>query len=175
SDTVFGVCFSPDDKMLASCGADKFVKTFEASSGKFLKSFEGHTHHVLAVGWKGDGKLLGSAGADTVVKGWDYGKGGQVGTINAATKQVTCLRFIGKSNLFVTCSGDQSIRVWNADNGGNTRNFTGSGDFLYTVGVSDDGAVVAAGGQEGVVRLYNGRTGALIKALVPPGADKPVA
>jgi len=28
---------------------------------------------------------------------------------------------------------------------------------------------VAAGGEEGVVRLYNGANGQLIKALLPPG------
>ena len=31
---------------------------FEVPSGKFLKSFEGHSHHVLDVGWKADGQLL---------------------------------------------------------------------------------------------------------------------
>jgi hypothetical protein len=175
SDTVFGVCFSPDDKMLASCGADKFVKTFDVASGKFLKSFEGHTHHVLAVGWQGDGKLLASAGADNVVKIWDFVKGEQVRTIPAAGKQVTALKFIGKGPLFITCSGDQTIRVWNATNGGNTRNYGGGGDFLYCVGVSPDGAVVAAGGQDGAVRLYNGNTGALVKLLVPPDAAKGMA
>jgi WD40 repeat protein len=173
SDTVFGVAFSPDDKILATCGADKFVKTFEMPSGKFIKAFEGHTHHVLGVGWKGDGKLLASAGADNVIKVWDYEKGEQVRTIQGHGKQVTSLHFIGKTPQFVTCSGDQTVRFWNADNGGNTRNFSGSTDFLYAVDVSPDGAVVAAGGQEGIVRLYNGTSGALIKALLPPGAEPP--
>ncbi len=173
SDTVFGVSFSPDDKILATCGADKFVKTFEVPSGKFIKSFEGHTHHVLDVGWKGDGKLLASAGADNVVKVWDYEKGEQVRTINAHGKQVTRLVFIGKTSQFVTCSGDQQVRSWNADNGGNTRNFGGNSDFLYAVGVSPDGALVAAGGEEGVVRLYNGTNAQLIKTLLPPGVEAP--
>ena len=150
SDTVFGVSFSPDDKMLASCGADKFVKTFDVATGKFLKSFEGHTHHVLGVGWSGDGKLLASGGADNVIKVWDFEKGEQVRTINGHAKQMTSLVFIGKAGLFATCTGDQQVRMWNATNGGNTRNFSGGSDFLYCVGVSPDGAVLAAGGQEGV-------------------------
>ena len=37
SDTVYGVCFNPDGKMLASCGADKFVKVHEIPSGKLVK------------------------------------------------------------------------------------------------------------------------------------------
>jgi WD40 repeat protein len=171
SDTVFGVRFSPDGKLLATCAADKFVKVFEMPGGKFVKSFEGHTHHVMDVGWKPDGKLLASGGADNVIKVWDYEKGEQTRTINAHGKQVTRLLFIGNTSQFVTCSGDASVKFWNVDNGGNVRNFGGSNDYLYAVGVSPDGAIVAAGGQESVVRLYNGTNGQLLKTLAPPGTQ----
>lgn len=170
SDTVFGIRFSPDGKKLATCGADKFVKTFELPSGKFLKAFEGHTHHVLGVGWKADGKLLASAGADNVIKIWDFDKGEQVRTIKGHGKQVTRLQFIGKSDQFATCSGDQTVRFWNTK-GGSTRNFGGNTDFLYALSVSSDGELVAAGGQEGVVRVYNGKNGQLLKSLLPPDAQ----
>ncbi len=174
SDTVFGVRFSPDGTKLATCAADKFIKVFELPSGKFIKSFEGHTHHVMDVGWKSDGKTLASAGADNVIKVWDYEKGEQTRTITAHGKQVTRLAFIGTTPQIATTSGDATVKFWNVDNGGNVRNFGGSNDFLYAVGVSPDGAVVAAGGEESVVRLYNGNNGQLVKTLLPPGVPEPV-
>lgn len=172
SDTCFGVSFSPDNKMLASCGADKFVKVFEVPSGKFIKSFEGHTHHVMDVGWKFDGKLLASAGADNVIKVWDFEKGEQTRTINAAGKQVTRLQFVGKTSQVLACSGDNNARMWNVDNGGGGITFSGGKDFLYAIGISGDSKVVATGGEEGIVRLYNGTNGQLIKAILPPGIEQ---
>ena len=106
SDTVYGICFSPDNKMIATASADKFVKVWEMPSGKFVKSFEGHTHHVLDVGWAADGKLLASAGGDNAVKVWNFEKGEQERTINPHAKQVTRLMFIGKKTEFLTCGGD---------------------------------------------------------------------
>ena len=170
SDTVFGVAFSPDGKKIATCGADKFIKVFELPSGKFLKSFEGHTHHVMDVGWKADGKLIFSAGADNTIKIWNYETGDQTKSVaNAHTKQLTRLQFIAKTGQFATCGGDGIVKFWN-DNGGTTKNFQAGGDFYYAVSVSADATLVAAGGEEGFVRLYNGANGQLIRALPLPGA-----
>ncbi|MFQ3592301.1 MAG: c-type cytochrome domain-containing protein [Gemmataceae bacterium] len=171
SDTVFSVAFSPDDKLIVSGGADKFVKTFEVASGKFLKAFEGHTHHVMGVGWSSDGKMLASAGADNVVKLWDYDKGEQVRTINSG-KQFTSLVFQPKKNEFLTTTADAQVRMWNI-NGNNVRNFNGGSDFLFCVAVSPDGALVAAGAQDGSVKLFNGTNGSLIKSLTPETEKTP--
>jgi WD40 repeat protein len=114
--------------------------------------------------------LLASGGADNVIKIWDFATGEQVRTINGHTKQVTRLKFIGKSDNFATCSGDMTVRYWST-NGGTTRNFPQANDYLYALGVSNDGAVLAVGGEDGLVRLYNGSNGQLVKQLAPPGAE----
>ena len=174
SDTVFGVCFSPDGKLLATSGADKFVKVFEVPAGKFVKSFEGHTHHVLDVGWTNDGKKLASAGADNIIKVWDYEKGEKIRDIPGGAKQITRLMFVPKTATFVTCAGDAGAKLWNAENGGAQKSYDGGKDFLYAVTVSDDGKIVVTGGEEGIIRLYSGADGKLIKAMLPPGAEPKV-
>jgi WD40 repeat protein len=171
SDTVYGVCFSPDNKMLATASADKFIKVWEVPSGKFVKSFEGHTHHVLDVGWMADGKLLASAGGDNTVKVWNFEKGEQERTINAHAKQVTRLLFVGKKSEFITGGGDSAVKKFNAANGGNIGNYGGATDFIYAIGASPDGLVIAAGGQEGIVRVYNGANAQLTRTLLPPDAQ----
>src|SRR5262249_59906284 len=102
-------------------------------------------------------------------------KGEQVRTMTGHAKQITRLLFLGNSSQIVTCSGDQTVKYWNVDNGGNVLNFGGNNDFLYAVGVSSDGKVLAAGGEEGIVRLYNGTNGQLLKSLLPPGVELPAA
>jgi hypothetical protein len=167
-DTVFGVSFSPDGTKLASGGADKLVKVWEVPTGKLLKTFEGHTHHVLDVAWKADGKLIASAGADDVIKVWDFEKGEQARTIKGHGKQVTRLTFVGTTATVLTCSGDGTARLWNAATGSPVRTFAGGPDFLYAVAASADGAVIAAGGEGGAVRVF-GADGKLRQTLAPDG------
>ena len=170
SDTVFGLAFSPDNKVLATASADKFIKTWEVPSGKFIKSFEGHTHHVMDVAWSPDGKKLASAGADNLMKVWDYEKGEKIKDANGHTKQITRIWFVGgKKPEILTAGGDAALRSWSPE-GGNGRTFPSAGtDFLYTVSASADGTVVAAGGEDGVVRVYDGTKASLVKAALPPG------
>src|ERR1041385_711569 len=58
SDAVFALDFSRDGKLLASGAADKFARITDVASGKVVKSFEGHTHHVLGVSLRADGRTL---------------------------------------------------------------------------------------------------------------------
>ena len=56
--------------------------------------------------------------------------------------------------------------------GGQTRSFADAKDFLYAVATSTDGTLVVTGGEEGIIRLYNGTTGQLVKAMLPPDAEQ---
>jgi WD40 repeat protein len=156
SDTVFGIDFSRDGKYLVSGAADKFVRQFDVETGKLIRSFEGHTHHVLDVSWKGDSSRIVSAGADNAIKVWNVETGEQHRTIQNYTKQVTSIQYIGASDNLISGSGDKTVKMHRSNDGGNYRTFAGPTDFVYAVAVTRDESIVAAGGEDGIFRIWNG-------------------
>jgi WD40 repeat protein len=172
SDTVFGLEFSPDDALIASCGADRFMKVFRTNDATFVRSYEGHTHHVTGVSWRADGRVLATCGADSVVKIWDARTGDQQRTIQGLNKEGTSLRFVADGDGVVVTSGANLVRMVNATNGGNLRDFPGNLDYMFSVAASADGKTIAAGGQESILRVWNDN-GQLVVAFDPPKLEKP--
>ena len=158
SDTVFGAPVQPRRRRSSpACAADKFLKVTSVADGKELKSFEGHTHHVLAVDWKSDGKQLVTGGADNVLKVWDFETGEQLRTLQAAGKQVTAVRWVPGKPQVVGASGDKLVRFWNADNGGDRAGPSPAPATTSSASPSPTTvATVAAGGADSVLFLWNG-------------------
>lgn len=171
TDTVLAVDFSPDGKLLASGGADKFMRVIDLASGKVIKNFEGHTHHVMGVSWKRDGRTLASAGADTVVKVWDFATGERKKNIDGFAKETTAISFVGYTDQAVVSCGDAQVKLVK-DNGESVRSFSGT-DFLHASAATPEGAWVIAGGQDGVLRVWNGRDGTLVSAFSGPNPPGP--
>ncbi len=153
SDVVMSLAFSRRGDLLASGGADRFVKVHAVADGKPVQSFEGHTGHVLGVAWQAHGRRLASAGADNAVKIWDTVTGEQQRTITGSKKEVTGVRFVGTGDEVVAAAADPLVRVLNVTNGAVVRQFANAGDFVQTLAITP--TVVAVGAQDGQVRLWN--------------------
>jgi WD40 repeat protein len=156
SDTVFSVRWSPEGDKLATSGADRFMKIFDAKTGALIRAFEGHTHHVLAVAWHLNGRILATGSADNTIKVWDLRTGEQKRTVQGFSKEITSLSYLADSTRVIASGGDNSIKVNNVDNGGNERNLGGSPDFIYAAAASADGKTIVGGGQDGIIRIWEG-------------------
>jgi WD40 repeat protein len=119
------------------------------------------------VSWKGDRTTLASAGADNAIKIWNAETGEQSRTIATYKKQVTSLNFIGMEDDFISASGDHRVSRLKAGNGGTVREFAGCPDYVYCSTTTADGAIVAAGGEDGVLRVWNGKDGKLLASFEP--------
>jgi WD40 repeat protein len=76
--------------------------------------------------------------------------------------------FVGESEQMLASSGDQNIRLHEMDERRPVRGFGGSADFVYAAAATPDGRLVVAGGDDSVLRIWNGADGKELRALAPP-------
>jgi WD40 repeat protein len=143
------------------------MKVFEVDSGKFVRSFEGHTHHVLNVSWMRHGRTLASAGADSAIKLWDFASGEQKKTIAGAAREITAFQFLDGPAEALAASGDNQLRLLRED-GNNVRTYSGASDYTQTAAITPDGKFIVAGGSDSQFRIWNGEKGDLLKTFAPP-------
>ena len=111
---------------------------------------------MLGVTWKGDSSRIASAGADNAIKVWNVETGEQHRTIQNYSKQVTAIHYIGATDNLISGSGDKTVKMHRSNDGANYRTFAGPTDFVYAVAVTRDEALAAAGGEDGIFRIWNG-------------------
>jgi WD40 repeat protein len=118
-DTVYAVAFSPDNKLLATCGYDRLVKLWDVANGKLVHELKDHSDAVYGVAFNAGGTLLASGAADRAVKVWDVATGKRLFTLSEATDWVYAVAWNPKSNQLAAAGVDRSVRVWDvtADGG----------------------------------------------------------
>ncbi len=167
SDAVLSLDFSPDGKRLASGGADKVARVTDIASGKTVHVFEGHTRHILGLSFRADGRVLATAGADGVVVLWDTISGERTRKIEGWSKEVTSAQFIGATREILTSAGDNLVRIVD-DGGRQIRALDKLPDFMQSAASAATARVIIGGGEDGLLRVWNGTTG---QELAVFGAD----
>jgi WD40 repeat protein len=155
ADIVYDVAFSPDGKLLATCGYDRLIKLWDVATGKEVRTLKDHSDAVYSLAFSPDGKLLASAAADRAVKVWEVATGKRLYTLGDATDWLYAVAWSPDGSRLAAAGVDKSIRVWQASATGGKLDqsvfaheaavtrlvFSGDGKTLFSV--AEDGIVKA--------------------------------
>jgi WD40 repeat protein len=162
---VRGVAFSADNNRLVTGGDDNRVHVWDVATGKELQWFGAQAGAINAVAFHPNNTTVISGSADKTVA---------IHTINAQ-RVIPVLQgpvhgialTPNASHVLAACE-DKTVKLYNLSNGVLDRSFAGHGGPVYSVNVSKNNALVATGGADKKLRIFNFADAKELKALDNP-------
>ncbi len=186
--SLTAIAFSPDGKLLASATAavwERPVWLWDVATGQKLNELPGPENAVDSLAFSPDGKVLatGEGNPGHQVRLWDVATGEQLDELSRHTGPVTDLAYTRDGLRLVSVSMDGTVRGWNPaaeeefplkeeveEPEGERLVFP-----LTSVALKPDEDVLALGGWDGYVRLWDAVQWKVIKMAGHSGAINSVA
>jgi hypothetical protein len=140
-DSVFAVSLSPDEKRLATAGADRAIRVFDFATLEQQLLIEDHADWVMDVAWSADGTRLASASRDKTSKVFDAASGDSLVTFNGHGEPVYGVGFQADGKIVVSSGSDKQIRTWNVADAKQVRAIGGFGNEVFRIVVTPEGNV----------------------------------
>jgi len=176
---ALAVDFRSDGKYFVTGSADKTVKVWNAQTYEVLVNFDQNDGPVYSVAFAPEENMLVSGSADNAVRSWrvveSAGSSGKIETSGALVRvynghrgtvyAIDCGRR-GNQVMIVSGGADRSIIVWDLRSGNRLYTFNQPTDEVYALDLSANGQFVAAGGRDGVARIWDVANGRLVAELM---------
>jgi WD40 repeat protein len=170
---VMCVAVSPDDKVAASGGSDRFVKLWNPADGKETSTFQ-LSQPINGIAFASDSQALAVAPQLGPVQVHDLNDNKKQPTLLVLPQNVKalCVAFAPNGQTVAVGCTDKKVRLWNVGTDEKPRPLEEHGNPIQCVAFSSDGAMLATasfrdnqGQTIGEVKLWNVATGKELAVL----------
>ncbi len=162
---IYSTAWSPDGKYMVSAldgGYGNIVDVWDASTGKIITTYHGHTDYVTQVAWSPDGKYIASSSLDGTVQIWIASTGQTITTYKGHTSYVNAVAWSPNGQLVASASDDGTVQIWNPMTGQTVLTYRGHTGGVDALAWSPDGTRIASGGADTTVQIWNATTGKIL-------------
>jgi WD40 repeat protein/serine/threonine protein kinase/Flp pilus assembly protein TadD len=157
------VAAAPDRRAVASGGSDRNLRLWDLESGECVRTFQGHEAFVSSVAWDPSGSRVVSASADGTLRVWDLDQERCVQILEGHRGPIRDVAIAGDGRVALSAGQDGSVGVWDLVEGSHIRFMRGHSGAVTTVALGGD--VVAAGGDDCSLRLWNLSSGETLRIM----------
>ena len=154
--SVQTVAYSPvNSSLIASAGDNNTIKLWNLQNDTVL-TLRGHTGQVNSVAFSPDGQLLASGGDDWIFKLWNVRTQQHIATLEHITdrgrSQIKDVVFSPDGQLLATAG--RHVKLWQVSTQTEVATLRHD-EYVWALAFSPDGQFLAAGDQEGSVKIWD--------------------
>jgi WD40 repeat protein/tRNA A-37 threonylcarbamoyl transferase component Bud32 len=175
ADEVNWIAYSPSGKLLATACDHGRARVWDVATARALVELKGHgDEEVECAAFSPDGNVLATCARDNTVNLWSVGSYQLKKTLPRESAGHFAA-FAPDGSTLCTGSNAGLITLWDPQSFSPRQLFRAGGRAVLTVQYSHDSRVLAASGNDGVIRRWETRTGQSLPDLVHGAAVQSIA
>jgi mono/diheme cytochrome c family protein len=172
ADWVTGLDFNSNATRIASSSRDRTARIYDSETGDLETTYAGHENFVFTVAFLSSGRVA-SGGRDKALDIWDEKEGKRAARISGFEGEIYKIirGHSGDSGIFAA-GADKKVRQYSESNHRLIHSFDGQRDAIYSLALNEGSTLLAAGGYDGVITIWNIKTGDLEHSFIAaPGFE----
>ncbi len=158
TDHVWAEAFSGDGELLATANDDDTVRLWYRSTGTLVANLAQHRGRVRSIAFRKDGSALATGCDDRYVRLWDFAADRLVAELAGHADRVYAVVYGPGDAWLASASWDGQAIIW--QDGSAVHRLRGHSGRLWAAAAHPTRPLLATGGDDRTVRLWNPRTGA---------------
>ena len=159
---IDAVTANRDGSLIATASSDRAVRLW-THDGQLVRTLAGRNERITALAFSPDGKLLAIVFADAKVRLCEVASSREIAVV-AHIAPVKAVNFSPDGTLLAAASG-RALELWDTVRHRIVRSFSMEPVMATTVLFSPDGRSIAAGGEDGAIRVWNVHSGKQVSRM----------